>query len=318
MPAPIIVSLTPNSGPVGSTFRIFGSNFFIPSHPDQVPEVQIGSVGAIVLSYNGSNIFVQVAPGTSTGNVVVFAIGGSSNGVLFTVTPSAPPTITSLTPNHGTAGTPITIAGTNFGASQGSSTVKFNGAAATVSSWSDTSIVAAVPGTATTGNVVVTVAGVASNGVAFTVGSPSNGGTQQPLNLFLVLGMNFGTPAIWTFDPTNFDDPGIGGFYFWKMEDVIAGRTPTLSRFIVSYRNLGVTTFTLTITGTNDNGDIVTKSKQVTVGTVAATGRIASKLIGLALSAQNLQASISRDPGSGPLSITKLRIEGRVETTVLA
>lgn len=318
MPAPIIVSLTPNAGPVGTQFRIFGSNFFIPSHPDQPPSVGLGSGDATVLSYNGSNIVAQVPPGASTGNVVVFAIGGSSKGVLFTVTPSAPPTITSLTPNHGTAGTPITIAGTNFGASQGSSTVTFNGAAAAVSSWSNTSIVAAVPGTATTGNVVVTVAGVASNGVLFTVGSPSNGGTQQPLNLFLVLGMNFGTPAIWTFDPTNFDDPGIGGFYFWKMEDVIAGRTPTVGRVIISYRNLGVATFTLTLTGTDDSGNTVSNSAPVTVGTAAANNRICSKVIGLTLTGQNLQPSVSRNPGSGPLSITKLRLEGRVETTVLA
>lgn len=123
---------------------------------------------------------------------------------------------------------------------------------------------------------------------------------------------------MYTLDPTNFDDPASGSFYGWKVEDVIAGRTPTVSHIIVSYRNLGVATFTLTLTGTNDNGDTVTNSTPVTVGTVAATGRIASKVIGLALTAQNIQASISRVATSGPLSITKMRLEGRVENTVLA
>jgi hypothetical protein len=317
VPKPVITSLTPNLGPVGTNFRIFGSNFFIPSMPDQPPSVTLGSGDATVLSYNGSNIYCQVPPGASTGNVVVFAVGGSSNGVLFTVTtPAFPPNISSLSPTHGPAGTPVTISGTHFGTSQGSSTVTFNGVAATVSSWSDTSIVASVPATATTGNVVVTVGGVASNGVLFTVGTPSNGGTQQPLNLFLILGMNFLNPAIWTLDPTNSDDAGIGGFYFWKVEDVIAGRTPTISRIIVSYRNLGVATFTLTLTGTDDSGNTVLNSTPVTVGTSKASGRICSKVIGLALTGQNLQVSVSRDPGSGPLSITKLRMEGRVETTV--
>jgi hypothetical protein len=66
-------------------------------------------------------------------------------------------------------GASVTIAGANFGATQGTSTVRFNGVTATATSWSAASIVAAVPAGATTGNVVVTVGGVASNGVSFTV-----------------------------------------------------------------------------------------------------------------------------------------------------
>ena len=63
----------------------------------------------------------------------------------------------------------VTITGTNFGASQGTSTVTFNGTAATPTSWSATSIVVPVPAGATTGNVVVTVSGLASNPVSFMV-----------------------------------------------------------------------------------------------------------------------------------------------------
>jgi hypothetical protein len=79
------------------------------------------------------------------------------------------PAITSLSPNSGTLGTAVTITGTNFGSSQGSSTVTFSGTAGTATSWSPTSIVVRVPTGATTGNVVVTVGGVASSGVTFTV-----------------------------------------------------------------------------------------------------------------------------------------------------
>jgi len=63
----------------------------------------------------------------------------------------------------------VTITGTNFGTTQGTSTVKFNGATATATSWSATTIVTAVPSGATTGNVTVTVGGQNSNGVTFTV-----------------------------------------------------------------------------------------------------------------------------------------------------
>jgi hypothetical protein len=66
-------------------------------------------------------------------------------------------------------GTSLTITGLNFGAAQGTSTVTFNGTAATPTSWSSTSIVVPVPTGVTTGNVVVTVNGQASNGVQFTV-----------------------------------------------------------------------------------------------------------------------------------------------------
>src|SRR6266851_3909086 len=79
------------------------------------------------------------------------------------------PYISGLGVSSGPVGTSVTITGTNFGATQGSSTVKFNGTAATPTSWGATSIAAQVPAGATTGNVVVTVGGVASNGVPFTV-----------------------------------------------------------------------------------------------------------------------------------------------------
>ncbi|HKV62464.1 MAG TPA: IPT/TIG domain-containing protein, partial [Candidatus Acidoferrum sp.] len=85
-------------------------------------------------------------------------------------------TIASVSPMSGMVGSPVTIAGANFGATQGASTVTFSGTIATPTSWSATSIVAPVPAGATTGNVVVviTVGGVASNGVNFTVSSGSS------------------------------------------------------------------------------------------------------------------------------------------------
>jgi hypothetical protein len=115
--------------------------------------------------------------------------GGASN-----------PTITSLNPTAGVQGTPVTIMGTNFGSSQPSSTVKFNGTAATPSNWTATSITAPVPIGATTGNVVVTVGGVASNGMSFTVTSPPpsitnvNPASGTVGTLVTITGTNFGSP----------------------------------------------------------------------------------------------------------------------------
>jgi len=81
------------------------------------------------------------------------------------------PAISGLSPTFGLVGASVTITGTNFGSTQGSSTVKFNGTTATPTNWSATSITAPVPAGATSGNVVVTVSGVASAGVNFNVGT---------------------------------------------------------------------------------------------------------------------------------------------------
>ena len=87
--------------------------------------------------------------------------------------------ITSISPTNGLAGTAVTISGMGFGSSQGTSTVVFNGQMATVSSWSNTSIGAAVPPNATSGNVIVTVNGAQSNSVYFKVGK----GLGKPLKV---------------------------------------------------------------------------------------------------------------------------------------
>ena len=81
------------------------------------------------------------------------------------------PKITNLSPSSGPVDTVVTITGTNFGTA---GTVTFKRTAATPTSWSATSIVAPVPEGATTGNVVVIVGGVASNGVSFTVTSSTS------------------------------------------------------------------------------------------------------------------------------------------------
>jgi IPT/TIG domain len=123
----------------------------------------------------------------------------AKNGAGTSPAPTAASSITSVTPNSGAVGTSVMIDGTNLGAAQVTSTVTFNGTAATPTSWSGTSIAVAVPSGATTGNVVVTVNGVASNGVSFTVtaAAPSITSLSQtsgPVGTAVTItGTNFGT-----------------------------------------------------------------------------------------------------------------------------
>jgi phage tail sheath gpL-like len=170
-PTPAISGLSPNAGPVGTSVTISGSNFGLTQGSSTVT---FNGTAATPSSWSAASIVVPVPAGATTGNVVIVVLGQTSAGVLFTVSPS----ISSLSPTAGAVGTPVTISGANFGAIQGSGKVIFNGTVATPTSWSPTRIVAPVPVGATTGNVVVTVGGLASNGVSFTVGAtPGKGST---------------------------------------------------------------------------------------------------------------------------------------------
>src|SRR6266550_2280231 len=165
-PAPTITILSQISGAVGVSITITGTNFGTLQGTSTV--TFNGTAAAAASAWSTTSITVLVPVGATTGNVVVTVGAQASNGSPFTIV--LPPTITILSQTSGPAGASITITGTNFGATQGTSTVTFNGiTAAAASAWSPTSITVSVPTGASTGNVVVTVLGTASNGSAFTV-----------------------------------------------------------------------------------------------------------------------------------------------------
>lgn len=189
-PGPSVTSLSPTSGPEGTSVTITGSNF---GTSQGTSAVTFNGVIASPAAWSATSITVPIAIGTSSGNVVVTANGQNSNGLPFTVL--RPPTITSLWPNPAQFSNAVAITGTNFGASQGANTVAFNGLIVTPTLWSSTTIVAPVPATATSGNVVVTVNGQASNGAPLTIGptihsfSPIGGPPGTPVT---INGFNFG------------------------------------------------------------------------------------------------------------------------------
>jgi|GEM_PF-6757373 len=109
----------------------------------------------------------------------------------------AAPVINSILPGYGPAkavqlgssscaadSTRVTIQGSNFGSTQGTSQVVFRRSGSTtynacIESWSETTIVARVPGRVSSNNVVVQTAGGTSNGVPFNV-TYSYGGGKWP------------------------------------------------------------------------------------------------------------------------------------------
>jgi hypothetical protein len=79
------------------------------------------------------------------------------------------PKIISLSSATGTVGDPVTIAGSNFGDIVRNSLVTFNGTDAAPTLWTSSQVVVTIPIGATTGDILVTVNGVPSNGVNFKV-----------------------------------------------------------------------------------------------------------------------------------------------------
>lgn len=149
----------------------------------------------------------------------------------------------------------------------------------------------------------------------------SNGGVSQVsrISAYPMININTGIAGLYAFDPTvGFNDPNNPSNYSFKVEEVAAGATPTISKLIVSYRDLGLVTVTFTLTGTSDDQKVVSNSATVILGNLLPTGRIMTRNdIGLTLTAQNLQLSVSRAAGAGAMSIVELTLVGRVDPSEL-
>jgi RHS repeat-associated protein len=136
----------------------------------------IASRSPLSLSYSFSKsaanaspaILPKAVPGTSSPGTTGLMVGGA-----FFQAGTTPPGISGLQPNSGSPGTVISITGAHFGSVQASGSVTFNGATASISSWTDSAIVATVPLGATTGSVAVTTGtGLVSGSPLFTVLNP--------------------------------------------------------------------------------------------------------------------------------------------------
>jgi hypothetical protein len=160
---PRIASVLPEIGSAGSLVTIAGSGF-----GTETGSVKIGGVQASVQSWTPDAIVVQVPslPNAGLAQVAVTTSMETSNSGHFTVETAI---ISRLSRTSGPDRAKVTIFGSGFGQSQGSSGVTFNGRSALVTSWSDSVIEVRVPPEATTGNVMVTVGGIPSNTVNFKV-----------------------------------------------------------------------------------------------------------------------------------------------------
>jgi Galactose oxidase-like, Early set domain/IPT/TIG domain len=206
-PAPTVSSITPNTGTAngGNGVTIAGTGFLAGA------TVKLGGTAATGVSVASSTSITATAPAHAAGAVDVLVTNTDSqagsliNGYTYTGTNPAP-TVSSITPNTGTAngGTGVTITGTGF---LTGATVKLGGTAATgVTVVSSTSIAAATPAHAAGAvSVVVTntdaQAGTLTNGYTYTNPAPTvssitpNSGTANGGTVVTITGTGFLTGA---------------------------------------------------------------------------------------------------------------------------
>jgi hypothetical protein len=119
--------------------------------------VTFNGVSATVVSATPNRLVAVVPVGATTGPIRVTSPAGSAvSAASFVVGPGNAPTISGFTPTIGTAGSAVTITGTNFESASGGNKVAFNGHLGTVSSATATTIGAVVPSSATSGHITVT------------------------------------------------------------------------------------------------------------------------------------------------------------------
>jgi large repetitive protein len=153
--APLISSITPTSGVVGTALTINGSNL---SFTAATGKVKFNSVEVTAVTSNtGSQIKVPIPASLAPGAVTVSVVtpGGTSNTKTFTVTaPPDAPAITVLKPAQSYKGFPIMIRGSKL---KGATSVKIGTTSAQILTNYDASMIIMIPGSMANGSHQVTV-----------------------------------------------------------------------------------------------------------------------------------------------------------------
>jgi YD repeat-containing protein len=261
---PAISGVNPAAGPVNWPVTITGTNFG-GSQGNSTLKFN-GTTATQITSWSGTSIVAPVPGGSTDGPVTVTVGGVIATGPTFDVIP--PPALSSITPPSAHRGDTVTIAGTNFLAAQGTSTVTFGGATAAPTNWSDTAIVTPVPSNATSGNVVVTVSNQASNALPFTViipgsiggtitrttgGTAVSGATVQAVLTGIVKGSATtaanGTYSIPSLDPATYDVRVTATGFSSELRQGIAVTSSTATTVDVSMSQPGSISGTVTQAG---------------------------------------------------------------------
>jgi len=164
------INIGAGTDPRNTAYNLITNKIYVSTTNSNQLKVYDGANYSLVSSLAAGTYAFNIGINQTTSKIYVVNRLGNTVSVYDGSVTIPTPVITSINPTSGPIGTSVTITGANFGVTQGASTLKFNGVTATsITSWSDTQIIAVVPAGATTGNVTVITGGGASNGILYTV-----------------------------------------------------------------------------------------------------------------------------------------------------
>ena len=180
------------------------------------------------MSWSNSRIVVKVPDRAQSGNVQVVTANGRSGPKRLEIE-SGSPQITSISPRQVLYNQVVTVSGSNFGSSRGSSSVRIGSVAilsSAFTSWSNTIIRFRVPTNVRSGNVTVRTSAGSSNGMYLEITSPYLGSVSplrvKPGDRLTLTGANFGSrqgsgyvlfaPNVW---------PSSGDYVTWSDSRIV-------------------------------------------------------------------------------------------------
>jgi hypothetical protein len=106
--------------------------------------------------------------------------------------------------------------------------------------------------------------------------------------------------------------------YSWRTEQIKPYLSYTVRGIIWTFTDLGQVSVTWTLTGVDENFDVVSVSASLGVGNAVPTGRIMSTRVDLGPQAMmNQSLSVSRLAGEGPLSVVQVYMFGAADADPL-
>ncbi|MFO0566864.1 MAG: IPT/TIG domain-containing protein [Polyangiaceae bacterium] len=165
---PKVLKITPAAAAVGDSIVVEGEGF---GDDAKDAKVEFGAVAATFVGNWSNTKFEAIVPlGLSPGKLdFVVTVGEKkSSAFSFEVVTEKLASLISVEPDMGPVGTHVTLKGSNFGGTQGTSKVLFGGVdAGSAMSWANNEITVMVPTGAKSGDVTVEVNGKGSNGLEF-------------------------------------------------------------------------------------------------------------------------------------------------------
>jgi RHS repeat-associated protein len=294
---PIVDSLSPAEGILGSTMTIIGERFDGASLANNTVNFTGAGgtqVAATVTAATQTQITVTVPTAAVTGPVSVTTAGGTGTSATnFEI--ALPPVITGFSPASGSVGTPVVITGQNFISLTNGTTVTFVGSGsaipALITSLTATSISVLVPNGAMTGLITVTTFASAQSATPFMVSPGPNDYdlTVTPGTSTVVLGTSTNYMVYLTSGVTTFSELAtlsVGNLptevtATFTPQQITAGASSTLN-VTTSGASIGAGSYSFTITSSAMlNGAPVSHNTSATLvvqspGRTTLSGRVLS------------------------------------------